>query len=546
MLLILLSTILLIPVLMGLGTLMKYFFGELIPGISGRTLSGILGISLLWTVLSFFIPLNIYIEIPTIILGLFYFFKNKLYKTFFRFSKKEILLICFVTSVVLFCGSFYPYILDHFGYYIPTIKWLTEFGLVKGISNLDLTLGQMSLWHIFQAGFSNFSDPYLRINTIVLVVYSSYIVENKSWIQLCFIPILLLFSQSPSPDLPVIVFSLIILNEVLKNNRNTAHLFIFSVFVFAIKPTMIWLPLLSFLYSIFIAKSRYTSLVPGFLLMLLFFMKNIWTFGYPVFPITLGDLDTAWKPNPEILRISSQFAIQKTYDMQYSYQEIQRFSPIDYVKNWLFLEGIKSKINILFILSLLGFIMFSGITKNKTVRLICISILVKSILVLLFSAQYRFFIDVFFVIFFVVFMDYFNRRKSVALFSVLSIIFIGCLTLPDILQTYLPSFRPGNFMGKFEIKQLYRPSAYQYKISTPYQLGNLKFNVSKKYPYNFDTELPAISESYIFDDVKAGIFPQLIDPQNMGKGFIWKKLNPEEEKTAHHMMNLIKDSYKQN
>lgn len=546
MLLTLLSTILLIPVLMGLGNIVKYFSEESIHGISGKILSGILGTSILWMILSFFISLNIYVEIPTIILGLLYFFKDKSYKVFFRFSGKEISLISFISFIVLFCGSFYPFILDHFGYYVPTIKWLREFGLVKGISNLDLTLGQMSLWHIFQAGFSNFSDPYFRINTILLVVYSFYIVENKSWIQLCFIPVLLLFSQSPSPDLPVIVFSLIILNEILKTKRNTLFLFTFSVFVFAIKPTMIWLPTLSFLYSVFIIKSRFTALIPGCLLVLLFFMKNIWTFGYPVFPIAVGDLNTAWKPHQEILKTSSQFAIQKTYDMQYSYQEIQKFSPFDYIKNWLFLEGIKSKINILFILSLLGFIIFSRTKKNKTVNLICISILVKSILVLFFSAQYRFFIDVFFVIFFVVFMDYFNRRKSVALFSVLSIIFIGCLTLPDILQTYLPSFRSGNFMGKFEIKQLYRPSDYHYKSYTSHQLGNLKFNVSRKYPYNFETELPAISESYIFDDVKAGIFPQLIDPQKTRKGFIWKKLNPEEEKSAYHMINTIKDSYKQN
>ncbi len=546
MLLIFLSTILLIPVVMGLGNIVKRFSGEPFQGISGHIFPGILGISIFWTVLSFFIPLNIYVEILTVILGLFCFFRDKLYLTFFRLSKKENLLICFITSIILFCGSFYPYILDHFGYYVPTVKWLTEFGLVKGIANLDLTLGQMSVWHIFQAGFSNFSDPYLRMNTILLVIYTLYIVEYKSWSQLCFVPVLLLFSQSPSPDLPVIIFSLIILNEILKNNRNIGFLFTFSVFVFAIKPTMIWLPLLSFLYSVFIDKSRFTALIPGFLLVLLFFMKNIWTFGYPVFPIAIVDLNASWKPSPEILKNSSQFAIQKTYDMQYSYQEIREFSLFDYIKNWLFLEGIKSKINILFIMSLIGFVIFSYIKRNRIVNLICISIVVKSILILLFSAQYRFFIDVFFVIFFVVSADYFTRKKSIAVFSLLSIIFIACIMLPDFLRIYLPSFRPGNFMGKFELNQLYRPSVYQYKTYTPYQLGNLKFNVSKKYPYNFDTELPAISESYIFDDIKAGIFPQLIDPQKVEKGFIWKKLDPEEEKAGHHIINSIKDSYKQN
>ncbi|WP_294264055.1 hypothetical protein [uncultured Chryseobacterium sp.] len=546
MLLILLSTILLIPVLMGSGKLLEFFFGGISEGISGKIFSGIFGITILWTVLSFIIPLNIYLELPVIVAGLISFFKDRLYRLFFRFSKREVVLIGSVTLIVLFCGSFYPYILDHFGYYVPTIKWLREFGLVRGTSNLDLTLGQMSVWHIFQAGFSSFSDPYLRINTILLIVYTIYIVEHKSWIQLCFIPVLLLFSQSPSPDMPVIVFSLIILCEVLRKNRNTLFLFAFSVFVFAIKPTMIWLPLLGFLYSAFIVKSKFANLIPGFLIALLFFIKNIWTFGYPVFPIAVWDLTVNWKPNPEVLKLSSELAIQKTYDMQYSYEEIQQFSIVDYIKNWLLLEGIKSKINILFTFGLIGFVIFTCIKRNKITSLICLSVLAKSILVLLFSAQYRFFIDVFFVIFFVIFVDYFNRKKSLTVFSALSIIVIGCIMVPSIIQNYLPTFRPGNFMAQIEVQQLYRPSVYRYHNYNTYKIGNLRFNVSEKYPYNFDTELPAISESYIFDDIKAGIFPQMADPENMKKGFIWKKLTPEEKIQAQDIINSINRSYKQN
>lgn len=545
MLLLLISTLFILPVLMGLGKIVENFSGILFSGISGKVLLGILGISLLWTILAFFSPLNLYVEISTILLGLVYFSKDKLYQEFYCFSKKEYSLLSIISLIILFCGSFYPYILDHFGYYVPTIKWLTEFGVVKGISNLDLTLGQMSIWHIFQAGFSNFSDPFLRFNAVLLIVYTLYIIEKKSWIQLCFVPVLLLFSQSPSPDLPVIIFSLIILNEILKENKNISLLFVFSVFVFAIKPTMLWLPILSFLYSIFIVKSNYKNLLPGILIVFLFFIKNMYTFGYPIFPVAFGDFGVSWKPNPEILKRSAQYAIQKTYDMQYSYQEIQKFSGFDYIKNWLFLDGIKSKINIIFMVSLISFIVFAFMKKSKIISLICVSLVIKSIFILIFSAQYRFFIDVFFVIFFVIFITNFNQKKSITIFSVLSIIFIGFLTLPNILQTYLPSFRLSGFMGKFEIKQLYKPSTYEYNQSDSYKIGNLKFKVSKKYPYNFDTQLPAISASYIFDDIKAGIFPQMIDEKNIKKGLIWKKLNSKEQKEAENIINSINNSYKQ-
>lgn len=544
MILILLSSILIIPTLIGWGKIIENTLGSLFDGFSGKVLSGIVVISLLWTILSFFIALNIYVEISTILLGLLYFIKDKLYKEFHSFSKRDVVSIGLISSIILLASSYYPYILDHFGYYVPTIKWLTEYGLVKGISNLDLTLGQMSIWHIFQAGFSNFSDPFLRINASILIAYSFYIIEKKSWIQLCFIPILLLFSQSPSPDLPVIVFSLIILKEILSGNQKTSLLIGFSVFVFAIKPTMIWLPILSFLYSIFIVKSNYKNLILGTLILLLFFIKNIWTFGYPIFPVSVGDIGANWKPNSEVLRISSQYAILKTYDMQYSYQKIQHFTSIDYIKNWLFLKGIKSKINILFILTLLIFIIFTIIKKNKIITLICISLLIKSILVLLFSAQYRFFIDVFFVIFFVMFINHFTKKKAVIVFASLSLFFIGFLSFPNLIQKYTPSFRLSKFMGKFEKEQLYKPSSYIYNNFTAHQVGNLQFNISKKYSFNFDTQLPAISSSYIFDDVKAKIFPQLIDKNNIKKGFIWKKMTPQETKEAQNIINTIENADK--
>lgn len=546
MILILFSTILLIPVLSGLGKIMEKICGTLFQGFSEKILSGIMGISLLWTVVSFFIPLNLYVEIPTVFIGLFYFFKERLYQEFYRFSKKDLFLIAFVSCTILFTGTYYPYILDHFGYYVPTIKWLTEYGLIKGISNLDLTLGQMSVWHIFQAGFSNFSDPFLRFNSILLVIHTIYIVERKSWIQLCFLPILLLFSQSPSPDLPVIIFSLIILNEIISGNKNTSLLFAFSVFVFAIKPTMIWLPILVFLCNIFIFKSSIKGLFFGTGILFLFFIKNIWTFGYPVFPVSVGDFGFSWKPNPEILKTSSQYAIQKTYDMQYSYEEIQKFSTWDYIKNWFFLKGIKSKINILFIISLFIFSVFTWIRKKKLITLICISLLIKSIFVLVFSAQYRFFIDVFFVIFYVIFYEYWNKRRSVAVFSILSIFLISLLSFPALIQQYIPSFQLGNFMTGFKKEQLYQPSVYEYHQYSQFNIGDLKFNVSKNYPYNFETPLPAISESFIFDDIKAGIFPQPIDKNNISKGFIWKTMTSKEKKEAATTINTIENIYKQN
>ncbi|MCX8526071.1 hypothetical protein OF897_19325 [Chryseobacterium formosus] len=543
MLLILFSSILLISTLIGWGKLMENFFGHNLNGVSGKTLTGILSIGLIFTVLAFFIPLNLYVEIPTILIGLFYFFKENLYLNFYQFSKKNLTIFGVLTVVILFCGSFYPFILDHFGYYIPTIKWLTEYGLIKGISNLDLILGQMSVWHIFQAGFSNFSDPFFKFNTVLLIIYGLYIIENKSWLQLIFVPVLLIFTQSPSPDLPVIVFSLIILNEILSGNKNLSFLFALSVFTFAIKPTVIWLPIFILFYSIFISKFDYKKLIFGSLIFILFIIKNLWTFGYPVFPIAVFDFGIPWKANPELLKASSEFALVKTYDEQYTYAEILKFSWFDHIKNWLFLKGIKSIINILFIVSLIGFIIFSIIKRKKIISLICISILIKSILILLFSAQYRFFIDVFFVMFFVVFFKYLNKKNAVLISSFLIFIAVTIFSFPNLLQKFIPSFRIGIFMSQFEKKQILKPSNYDYNKYNSYRVGDLKFNISKQYPFNFNTPTPAISESYVMDYLKLGIFPQPIDKNNVKKGFIWKKLNAEEKKELDKTIEIIKKSY---
>ncbi|MFC3159277.1 hypothetical protein ACFOEQ_12790 [Chryseobacterium arachidis] len=92
---------------------------------------------------------------------------------------------------------------------------------------------------------------------------------------------------------------------------------------------------------------------------------------------------------------------------------------------------------------------------------------------------------------------------------------------------------------------MYQPSTYHYNKFESYKVGNLRFNVSKKYPYSFDTQLPAISEDYLRDDAKAGIFPQMIDEKNIKKGFIWKKLDSKEKKEAENVINSINNSYKQ-
>lgn len=541
MLAILLSVVFIIPVLYGWGLLAERILPEIkVSFISGTIFTGICFVTSLAVLSALFLPINIYTEALIIAAGFTGFFLDRSKISFQKFERQNLKIVFFGTLLISFLASFYPYILDHFGYYIPTVHWLNDFGFVKGLSNLDLTLGQASFWHIFQSTFSHISDPFLRINAVLLIIFLLYILEKKSWLFLMFLPLFLLFSQSPSPDLAVMILSLIVVNEILSESKNITFLFALSVLAVAVKPTVFWLPIFTFLYSAFIAKTSFKNLLPGFSVLILLIIKNLYLFGYPIFPVAFFDLNLPWKPDGKLLKISSEFAIQKTFDNQYSLGQIQNFTIWQSIKSWLFLPGIKSFFNIAFVLSLIAFSVYTFIKKSKIVSFLCICILLKSLVILIISAQYRFLLDVFLIIILIMLSGKVTKSFSVKFSALLSLAILFFFCFPKVISEVIPSYRMAGFMGKFEAKQFLKPSEYHLNSYHQFQVGNLKFNVSKNYPFNFDTPLPAISEGYLFDYQKTGVFPQMTDEKDISKGFISKKMTPEESRQLDSVIKKVK------
>ncbi|WP_233701992.1 LIC_10190 family membrane protein [Kaistella palustris] len=530
--------VILLSVLAGFGRIFQHFFGEIFSGLAGLLLSGLVFVSVLFTLTAFIFPLNIFVEITTIAIGLFSFFFAKVYCRFWTFFHKISALFFAVLLITVFFGSYFPFILDHFGYYVPSVKWLAEVGLVRGISNLDLLLGQMSVWHIFQAGFSNFTDPFLRINTLILVVFLIYIFEKKRWIHLLAFPVLFLFSQSPSPDLAGLVLSLILLQEIFLRNHKMTLLFAFSVFVLLLKPTMMWMPLFALFYGLFITKAGFKFISGGLVLGAFFIVKNIWTFGFPIFPVAFVNLGFSWTPAQEILATSAKLALEKTYDLQFSYAQIRQFSLWEYIRNWLCLPGIKGVIHLGFIGVIAAFFIFCLKKNTRIVWFLFISVLVKSILILYFSAQYRFFIDVFFVSFFIFFNEIFSRKIIFGIFTGLSFLCFFILSFPYLLKNYVPSFNLGFYMTGFSVGQFYKPSVFELKNYQTHQIGNLKFNVVQGYPFSFDTPLPAVSPAYLQEDYNAGIVPQA-EGKTLKRGFNHRKMTSAEKQNLKMILNSI-------
>ncbi len=527
--------VLMIPVLLGWGSLFARPEKLASKSLAVTMMKGMMIITLLFLLTLFFIPLTMYVEVCVICVGLFAFIKKKKYRKLWSFLRENPYLFPVLLLPVIFVGSYYPFVADHFTYYVPTVKWLTEVGLTPGLANLDLSLGQMSFWHIFQAGFSHFSDFYLRMNSVAVAGYIIYLMERKSWVHLLFLPLFFMFLQSPMPDLPAMAFSLIILAEAMRGKAGASH-FALAIFIFGIKPTMIWLPVFLAI-MLFKEKRKFPvrSLLPGLLILCLLLVKNIYTFGFPFFPVQVFDFNISWKPGAALLQISSELALSKTYDMNYSYAQIQQFSTVEKIRNWFLLPGIKGNIHLLFIVTLLVFLLICILRKSRDLWILFVAIIFKSTLILLFSAQYRFFLDVFLVVFFVLLNGIVTRRAALlcsALGITATIVFF---TFPKIVQHAVPSFRLGKFLTGFTTNQLTKPAHFKWEQFETYKIGNLSFNVVKDYPYSFDVPAPAMSPWCVSENMQAGIFPQLRGP-SLKNGFIWRPITDLEKQQLKEIL----------
>lgn len=535
MLFIFLSLIILMPAMAGWGALLRKIVGSTIEGFAGKIFMGIFLVALLFQSWAFFLPLHLEVELGVLLLGLVSFFYFKSYQELYHFTINQWVIFFFTTSISILAGSYYPFILDHFGYYVPSMLWIKSYGLTPGLANLDLIYGQMSIWHIFQAGISHVVDPFFRVNTFLLITFLWYVVEKKAWSLLLLFPVFLLFSQSPSPDLPAGLLAMVVLNEVLLGNKNISGLFALAVFIFVIKPTMVWVPLFILLY--FFSFKKLPSFILGGIVFLMYLGKNLWLFGYPLFPIAIGDMGLSWTPNSGVLKYSSEIASLKAYDMQYTYQEIQGWDLYQKVLHWFTLDSFKSYIHISFIIVLLALLTFLFFKKGKLYKVLAISILVKSVFVLLFSAQYRFFLDVFLLWPFLLLFEKIKWKTAFFVSMVGSVLVIIGISFPKIIQSYVPSFRLGHYMQGFTTQQFVKPAFYQLNRYQAVKIGNLDFFLTD-YDLSFDTPQPSVSKHTLKTYLDLGVFPQKRGKE-IKEGIIWKKMNLKEKQELKALLKSL-------
>ena len=358
-------------------------------------------------------------------------------------------------SSLLKCAQL-PYILDNESYYIQTIKWLNQYGFVKGLANLNIAFGQTSAWHILQAGF-NFSfitNSINDINGFILVVSSFYFItkfdsyfkqkKQPHWIGfiLLFNALSFQFINSPSPDLPVFIIAQIVFYLFLKENKTldtVKTISLLLIFMFFIKITMA--PIALLLLFLFYKEKKgivFFSIV-SFLFSILWIAKNLILTGYPFYPLSYFPIDCDWIIPEKLLNFFNNYIHNHEFLDISNYRNLTLFEKFFI---WIQFEGINRIFNI-GILILFTLTAFTTTVKTKVeYQFLYLVLLIHFIIIFIISPQFRFFLAEFIFLSCLLIADFLNRHKysfkwiqiglfSAAILPIFLLYFINLKVLTD-------------------------------------------------------------------------------------------------------------------
>lgn len=484
-----------------------------------------------------FFPLNYYFFLINLAIStLFIIYHFSLVKkiirntinSFYRFSISSKVLFLTIIIISLIHSSSVPFITDNESYYIQTIKWLNNYGLVKGLANLHLFLGQHSGWHILQSCFnfsfiaSNFND----LNGFLIIITSFYCIEkwekykltgnkNDLFISLIIISLvfLFLFIASPSPDLPVIIIVPIIIylfgKSFHNSNKNGNHinlitLLILLVILIKVTVSPILILLLITLLKIKGFKHWKFPIYVSFIALSSFIIKNIIITGYPLYPIPFGHelINVDWKLNINLQQIYYQWTSMYGWQMN-NWEEFSNLNFMNKFWIWLNLPRLNGLLNKLILLFLLLFPFLNY--KKKEMPYLYIYFLFQFIVFYITSPQYRFFLPVLLSIGLMISSDLFHKRliiiKSLFVLNLILLTLLGVIGLnfKDITNNNIMSMKhsliPSQVISPRSITQFNDLEFIEYEIQ------NLKyFSPSKDSLFFWQTSngpLPCVNKDMI-------------------------------------------------
>lgn len=529
------------------------------------TFLGLLSATLFASIWAIFGRINIEFHSVLLILNLTIFFKFKsdiksIYYSFFHEFKNlnatlKFFFFAITTLIIAQCSSI-PYVIDNESYYIQTIKWLNEYGFVKGLGNLHIFYAQTSGWHIAQSAF-NFSFLYKNFNDLsgfclllgnifaVFKLNEYFSNTNKNYLIIGLLPLanvfFFQFISAPSPDIPIYVLTFIIFFYFIENFKNTTIekfnlitlLVLFALFIKVTSVALLILPIILLInnFKLFAPKLLPITIF-GLLFLSLFIIKNSLLTGYPLFPFTRLELDS----NHIIPRnvISYFFSEQMRYNYFISENELNQLSFSQIAIKWLLSSKINAIFNGLTILIVAASPIFiSKYFNKKSVWIVYFVILFQLLILLFTSPQYRFFIHLTLFFSFFIFACWFANKKLIFASYYLSIALIVLVLFFPISYKSLTQNKLISKNSRFSITNVLYPHNNS-KWTTSFEIikkGNLKFN-SPTNNYFFwgsgNGDLPSVNKAQIeYFEKYFQVLPQQTTT-DLKDGFYSKKLSSND------------------
>lgn len=315
-------------------------------GIGHVLFTGILGTTLYAQIFSLFYRVSL--EANLLWMGLLFFYlwtQRKLVHTTCKRWKSGIqtdktvcilFLILAIAAVLAFalCASGPAKQIDTDWYHAQTIRWIEEYGCVKGVANLFYALGFNNAQHYFDALFSmkwlwgqslrgsgGFFGLVIFLHGLIRFLqwkkHKGHVADVLALWEMVYSIIVTAFYTDPYVDtLPNILVMFILtewmamLEEGKKETAWLGYYCLLAVFAVVCKTSVATIVFLT-AYAVYeLNRQKKAGQIPlflgiGFLITLPYLITNVITTGYLVYLFSALDLfNVKWKINPEVLRYS--------------------------------------------------------------------------------------------------------------------------------------------------------------------------------------------------------------------------------------------------
>ena len=533
MALILLSWLYIFVTAASLGISFSKLLGIPVRNLTITTLLGLFAVTLLASLWAIFGPISLgfTVFLTTISLISGYYFRvdwqllgKTSVKSLSAFSIPLKSLFTLSSILILAQSATSPFIVDNETYYIQTITWLNEYGLVPGLANLHLFFGQTSGWHIAQSAYSlsflynNFND----LNGFLLLLmnfwgfdrlHSYWVTQNKIDLAFGLLPLsylfLFQFVNAPSPDLAVYSIAFLAFFIYTSAENPAEKLKLLSVlllfatyikitaFVLLLLPIIVWIKHYKQINNQLIAIRLLAGLV-----LFLFVIKNSILTGYPLYPLTFLPYSDADYMVPKDI-LSYFFSHDMMHSFYLPFGTFEQASWLDILKHYFWLNGIDSLIGITTIVLLIitPFILKKYYPKQGLTPIYWVFI-VLLILLMLSSPQYRFY--VYFTIFFGLLVLAALLSKEKIILSLLGLSCLGCAVLVLVPMSFGSLTNNTMLMqnNTFEAENLIfpKPNSKSNIAYTTETKGNLNYNTPQNTELFWITgngALPTVSKAQL-------------------------------------------------